>query len=177
MQRLTRLTRLWKLTAKNSKILAVSFHSLQRMCIQSIAVAAGQQTGEGDATPLYGLAANLNQKQCCWLGLFGVRTFGRQKMNRYARPKQVPTFVRPILSVRLSVRVKFKIIQGHRSWCRSKAHMRPPISHLRLFVYHESLLPDAVLWRHYKSKMADGCCYENRYVDISQWQIIWLWRN
>jgi len=24
---------------------------------------------------------------------------------------------------------RFKIIQGHRSWCQSKAHIRLPISH------------------------------------------------
>jgi len=25
--------------------------------------------------------------------------------------------------------MEFKVIQGHRSWCQSKAHVRLPISH------------------------------------------------
>jgi len=28
--------------------------------------------------------------------------------------------------------IQFKVIQGHRSWCQSKAHMQLPISHLKV---------------------------------------------
>ena len=43
------------------------------------------------------------------------------------------------------------------------------------YLDNENVSGDAVLWRHNKSKMADGRHFEDREITISQWKIIRFW--